>query len=233
MGLMPTTITDGAALLARAAVLAARARPDDRAVLGITGAPGAGKSTLAARIVAGLGHDTAVLVPMDGFHLTDALLRQLGRSERKGAPDTFDADAFVDLLRRLRLRGKSSFAPVFDRARELAEVGGMLVPAHVPLIVTEGNYLLLDAGPWQPIASLLDECWFVDLDDRLRRDRLRRRHEAHGWPAGQAAARTLGSDEANAVLVTASRDRADVIVATGGSYGPVTTPSSWPDHIRP
>jgi len=196
----------------RARALAEAATPFRRVLLGVTGPPGAGKSTVAAAIAAALGPGTAAVVPMDGFHLADSLLHELGRHDRKGAPDTFDAEAYADLLDRLRDRTRESFAPRFDRTRELAEVGAMRVPPGLPLVVTEGNYLLLADGPWRQVASLLDECWYVEVDDRLRRDRLMARHEAHGRRPADARARTLGSDEANALYVERTRGDADAVV---------------------
>jgi pantothenate kinase len=115
-------------LVARAAALAAG---PGRAVLGLTGPPGAGKSTLAAALVEALG-DRAVLVPMDGFHLADTELARLGRSDRKGAPDTFDAAGYVQLLRRLLERTDDVvYAPVFRRELELAEAGALPVARSV------------------------------------------------------------------------------------------------------
>jgi pantothenate kinase len=196
-------------LLARAGRLAA----GPRRILGLTGAPGAGKSTLAARLVEALA-PAAVLVPMDGFHLADAELRRLGRSDRKGAPDTFDAAGYVALLRRLREAGPEPvYAPLFDRDLEAAVAGSIRVEGSVPLVVTEGNYLLLDDGGWEHVRPLLDEVWFVAVDDGLRVDRLVRRHIGHGRPPADAREWVLRSDEANARLVTATRERADLVVA--------------------
>ncbi len=187
-----------------------------RAVLGVTGAPGAGKSTLADRLVAALAPQ-AVLVPMDGFHLADAELERLGRRQRKGAPDTFDAAGYVETLRRIRERPPEPvYAPVFDRHLEASVAGSVRVDPGVPLVVTEGNYLLLDEGPWQRVRPLLDEVWFVEVDDRVRVDRLVRRHVAHGKDPEQARAWVLGSDEANARLVAATRSRADLVVPCPG-----------------
>lgn len=199
--------------VARARDLAGAATPFRRAVLGITGPPGAGKSTLAAQLVTALGPDLAVVVAMDGFHLADPLLHELGRHARKGAPDTFDAEAYADVLQRLRDRTREAFAPVFDRTREAAEVGAMRVPPGLPLVVTEGNYLLLADGPWRQVAALLDECWYIEIDDEVRRRRLMARHEAHGHHPDAARHKTLGSDEANALYIERTRQAADAIVA--------------------
>lgn len=182
-----------------------------RAVLGITGPPGAGKSTLAQAVVAALA-GRAVLVPMDGFHLAGSELQRLGRHDRKGAPDTFDAAGYVHLLQRLRERSDEVvYAPVFRREQELAEAGALPVPAAVPLVVTEGNYLLSD-GDFRRVRDLLTESWYVELDGAVRRARLIARHVRHGRSPDAAEQWALGTDERNAVLVETTRARADLVV---------------------
>jgi pantothenate kinase len=183
-------------------------------LLGITGAPGAGKSTLADLVVAAV--PGAVLVGMDGFHLAHASLVGLGRVDRKGAPDTFDAAGYVALLRRIRsldsIEGPTAetvWAPRFHREIEDAVAAAVPVTGETPLVVTEGNYLLLEPWPWWQVSELLDECWYVDVPEELRRARLQARHERYGRTADEAWERTLGSDERNAVLVAASATRAD------------------------
>ncbi|RGC70417.1 Uridine kinase [Micromonospora sp. MW-13] len=196
-------------LVARARALA-EAGP--RQLLGIAGAPGAGKSTLAERIVAEVGA-TARLVPMDGFHLAQAELRRLGRDARKGAVDTFDVVGYVALLRRLRrLEPTSVWAPVFRRDLEEPVAGAIEVPPEVRLVVTEGNYLLLPTDPWDEVRSLLHEAWFLDLAAELRHRRLTARHEAYGRSPEQARAWALGSDETNAALVAGTAGHADLVV---------------------
>ncbi|MGC4880646.1 nucleoside/nucleotide kinase family protein [Micromonospora sp. DT43] len=183
-----------------------------RQLLGITGAPGAGKSTLAERIVAEVG-PSARLVPMDGFHLAQSQLVRLGRADRKGAVDTFDANGYVSLLRRLRrLEPTSVYAPEFRREIEEPVAGAIEVPPSVRLVVTEGNYLLVPDFPWQEVRTLLHEVWFLDLDAELRQRRLTARHEAYGRSPEQARAWALGSDEANAARVTPTAERADLVV---------------------
>ncbi|MEW2375445.1 nucleoside/nucleotide kinase family protein [Micromonospora sp. NPDC047812] len=196
-------------LVARARSLA-EAGP--RQLLGIAGPPGAGKSTLAERIVEAVG-PTARLVPMDGFHLAQAELRRLGRAERKGAVDTFDANGYVSLLRRLRrLEPTAVYAPAFRRDLEEPVAGSIEVPPSVRLVVTEGNYLLLTGTPWDEVRPLLHEAWFLDLDAELRLRRLTARHEAYGRSPEQARAWATGSDEANAALVAGTAHRADLVV---------------------
>lgn len=189
-------------------------RSGSRRMLGIAGAPGAGKSTLAARLAEQLGTQ-AVLVPMDGFHLADVALARLGRLARKGAPDTFDAGGYVALLQRLRTQRHGDgpvWAPMFERELEQPLAGAIEVRAEVPLVITEGNYLLLADGPFAQVPTMLDACWFVEVPERLRHERLIARHERFGKPPQAARDWALGPDEDNARLVAGTRDRADVVV---------------------
>ncbi|GAA4828944.1 nucleoside/nucleotide kinase family protein [Saccharopolyspora rosea] len=196
-------------LVKRARALAETGR---RRVLGIAGAPGAGKGTVAERLLAELG-PAAVLVPMDGFHLAEAELRRLGRHDRKGAPDTFDAAGYVALLRRIREAGPDTvYAPEFHREVEESYAGAIPVPPDVPLVITEGNYLLLDSHPWSPVRELLDEAWFLAPDDDLRVQRLVDRHVRYGRSPDEAREWVLRSDERNAALVSPTRIRADLVV---------------------
>jgi pantothenate kinase len=180
-----------------------------RRLLGLAGPPGAGKSTVAALLRDAFAGQAQV-VPMDGFHLAQAELERLGRAGRKGAPDTFDAAGFVALLRRLRQPGEAEvvYAPEFRRDLEEPVAGALPVPASTPLVIVEGNYLLLDSGPWREVAGLLDECWYVAVDDTLRVQRLTARHQHFGRSAEQAAEWVQRSDEANARLVQATAHRA-------------------------
>lgn len=195
-------------LLTRAQALAA----NGRRILGITGAPGAGKSTVARRLVDALG-GAAVLVGMDGYHLAQAELQRLGRTDRKGAPDTFDAAGYVALLRRLRTpEAGTVYAPEFRRSIEEPIAGAVPVPPGVPLVITEGNYLLLDTAPWSAIRGLLDEVWFLAPDERTRHAWLTARHRRYGRTAEQATERTTGDDERNARLIAPTANRADLIL---------------------
>ncbi|MGC4744371.1 nucleoside/nucleotide kinase family protein [Micromonospora sp. DT201] len=207
---MPTARVLSVDELVGRALALAEAGP--RQLLGIAGAPGAGKSTLAEQVVAAVG-PTARLVPMDGFHLAQSQLVRLGRAGRKGARDTFDANGYVSLLRRLRrLEPTSVYAPEFRRELEEPVAGSIEVPPSVRLVVTEGNYLLLPDFPWQEVRMLLHEAWFLDLDAELRQRRLTARHEAFGRTPEQAREWALGTDEVNAALITPTADRADLVV---------------------
>jgi len=180
-----------------------------RALLGLVGPPGAGKSTLAAALQAEFA-DVAQAVPMDGYHLANVELERLGRRGRKGAPDTFDGAGYVALLRRLRAQAGDEivYAPEFRREIEEPIANAIPVFPGTRLVVTEGNYLLLEDGPWAQVAGLLDEVWYVDVPDALRVDRLTRRHVQFGRSADAAAAWVAGTDEPNARLIEASRGRA-------------------------
>jgi pantothenate kinase len=192
----------------------ALAPPGRRALLGITGPPGAGKTTMAEALRERLGA-AAAYVPMDGFHLADVELDRLGRRDRKGAPDTFDAAGYVALLRRLRENtDEVVYAPAFERDLEQPIAGSIPVPRSVPLVITEGNYLLLDDPPWRAVRDLLDEVWFVDADEATRVDRLVRRHVRFGKSPPAARAWVRRVDLRNAATILAGRERADLVVTS-------------------
>ncbi len=184
----------------------------ERRILGIAGAPGAGKSSLAEAVVRDAGN-TAVLVPMDGFHLADVILARLGLLDRKGAPETFDAWGYAALLARLRSRPPETvYAPGFERDLEQPIAAAVAVPPEADLVVTEGNYLLLDRPEWRAVRAELDEVWFVHLPDAVRRERLVARHVAFGKTPQAAQAWVDRVDEPNARLVQAARGVADRVV---------------------
>jgi pantothenate kinase len=183
-----------------------------RRLLGITGGPGAGKSTLADQVVDGLA-GLAVLVPMDGFHLAQDQLVALDRMSTKGAIDTFDVGGFVSLLTRLHAADEAVvYAPVFRRALEEPIAGAIAVPSDVPLVVVEGNYLLARNDGWESVRELLDEVWFLQPDEDVRIARLIARHMEFGRDREAAEERSTGSDQINADLIARTRERADVVV---------------------
>jgi len=192
----------------RARSLAAAGR---RRVLGIAGAPGGGKSTLALALVEALGADTARLVGMDGFHLAQAELVRQGIRDRMGAPHTFDMLGYAALLRRLRAADETVYAPAFRREIEEPIAGAIAVPPEVPLVVTEGNYLLL----WDEVRALLDEAWYVEMEEATRLEWLIARHVEFGKTPEEAEAWVMRSDQRNAEVVAATRGRADLVVRLG------------------
>ena len=188
----------------------------ERRLLGVTGAPGAGKSTLSAALVDALG-DQVALVGMDGFHLASAELARLGRGDRKGAPDTFDVDGYVALLGRLRTPpAVPVYAPVFDRGLEEPIGSAVAVPPRTPLVLTEGNYLLLTEHGWGAVREQLDEVWFLEVPPEVRADRLLHRRLSFGHPRDAAEAWVRTVDGPNGETVVASRSRADLVVELVG-----------------
>ena len=183
-----------------------------RALLGLVGPPGAGKSTLAAALQAEFAKVSQV-VPMDGFHLANVELERLGRRGRKGAPDTFDSAGYVALLKRLLVQADDEivYAPEFRREIEEPIANAIPIFARTQLIITEGNYLLLDEGPWAEVKGLLDEIWYVDIPDEVRVHRLTTRHEQFGRSAADAVAWVENTDEPNARLIEASRATASFV----------------------
>lgn len=182
-----------------------------RRLLGLVGPPGAGKSTLSAVLAERVG-ERMVVAGMDGFHLANAELIRLGRRDRKGAPDTFDVDGYVTLLRRLREQQHPLYAPLFDRDLEESIGSAVRVEPEVPLVVTEGNYLLFDEHGWDGVRPQLDEVWYLQVDEVERRRRLVHRRLGHGDNPDHAEQWVHTVDEANAVRVAATRALADRIV---------------------
>jgi pantothenate kinase len=197
----------------------AAAGGDGRTVIGITGPPGAGKSTLSMAIVEAVEAEhpgRCVLVGMDGWHLAHHVLTAAGTAGRKGAPDTFDGVGYVDALQRVRAQGTTDptvWLPEFRRDIEDAVAGAVGVRPEHRLVLTEGNYLLLDTAPWDAVRGLLDLCWYVDVPDELRLARLAARHAHFGRSVDEAEHRARVVDQANADLVEAAAGRADAVVS--------------------
>jgi pantothenate kinase len=196
-----------------------------RTVVGIAGAPAAGKSTLARALVAVLCEDppvglqaaesstsVAVAVPMDGFHLSNAELDRLGLADRKGAPETFDAVGLVHLLRRIRDGGELVYAPAYSRVLHESIGGAIPVPPQARIVVVEGNYLLMPTGAWAGVRPLLDLALFIEAPRPARIDSLLRRQLARGLDDAHAHDWVHRSDEANAKLIEATKAHADLVL---------------------
>lgn len=209
---MPLRIDSGKELIARINNLLTE--KDGRVIIGIAGKPGAGKSTLVEFLARNYPGDDCAVVPMDGFHLSNLVLKSLSRDGRKGAPDTFDTQGFISLLRRIRDEKEVSiYFPIFDRSIEESISAQGVIKPQTRLIITEGNYLLLDSFGWADVKPLLDESWFLEIDDRIRLERLIARHERFGKDSEAARTWAQGSDERNAEKVLSTKFSADVIVA--------------------
>jgi len=183
----------------------------DRYLFGIVGPPGSGKSTLAANLGGELG---APVVPMDGFHLSNAELAELGLLHLKGAPETFAANAFVDLVRSLRRPTGVVSCPTFDRAIDEPVPDQVRVVPSDPVVIVEGNYLLLEEVPWNELVELFDAVAYLDVPNDERVDRLVARHVEFGRVRSEALDFVLRSDEVNARRVEPARARADLYVST-------------------
>lgn len=190
----------------RALVERINALPGDRVLVAVAGPPGSGKSTLAAALATAL--PSAVLVPMDGFHLDDSILSARGLLSRKGAPETFDAAGFTALVSRLRVPSSEVIFPIFDRTRELSLAGaGVVEPSH-RIVVIEGNYLLLNRSPWSN--AVYDLKVRLDVPEHEIRRRLERRWQRLGKDE-QGVKAHLSNDLANASVVITESTAADVV----------------------
>jgi pantothenate kinase len=209
---MPEQLADQKAALAR--IQGHLEKSSERVLIGIIGKPGAGKSTLSKFLMSKLSKELVTVVPMDGYHLSNRVLKDLKRADRKGAPDTFDVAGFISLVRRIRSeQTQNIYYPIFDRAIEESIAAQGVVTSATKVVIIEGNYLLHDEGGWEVINDLLDESWMVDVDDDKRISRLISRHIAYGKDPDAAKAWAKGTDEVNAKLIERGRTRADFVVA--------------------
>lgn len=192
-------------------------RAPERIIVGIAGAPGTGKSTLARAVADRIGDELCCIVPLDGFHLGQSIINGTELESRKGAPDTFDVAGYLTLLTRLRQNSEPVvYAPVYRRDLEEPVAASIAVPASIRIILTEGNYLLLDREPWRGVVDYLDEAWYVDTPDELRRERLIARHIAFGKSPDRARRWAEGPDEVNAQLIEGTRSRARRVIPWHG-----------------
>jgi pantothenate kinase len=188
-----------------------------RAVLGIAGGPGTGKSTLARQLVDSLNardHGLAAYVPMDGFHTRHAKLEALGTVADKGMPHTFEPEAYTALLARIRTAHEPVSVPGYSRKIEDVVEDAYGVAAETRLVIAEGNYLLLASSPWWRIKPLLDLSVFIEVPRELVEQRLMKRHGEEGlFTEERNRAHIARVDLPNYDLVMRSRPRADIVIS--------------------
>ena len=195
------------------AIVVERAAASTRMIIGIIGKPGGGKSTLSKYLLKGMDPRLVSVVPMDGFHLSNKVLKELGRSERKGAQDTFDVKGFTNLIERIKLDSVDPiYYPIFDRSIEESIAAQGVVYPSTRVVIVEGNYLMHDRDGWQEISPLLDQSWYAFLDEDIRVSRLISRHIAFGKDPESAKAWAKGSDQVNAELIEAGVGRCDFLI---------------------
>jgi pantothenate kinase len=183
---------------------------DKRTLIGIVGKPGGGKSTLSKYLLKNSDPALVCVVPMDGFHLSNKVLKSQAKADRKGAPDTFDVQGFAELIRRIKSEATTAiYYPIFDRSIEESIAAQGVVLPKTRVVIIEGNYLLHNAGGWQEIAPLLDQSWYAYLDENVRISRLIARHISHGRDPEAAKEWAKGTDQRNAELIEATVELAD------------------------
>jgi len=195
------------------AIVAEYASASARTIIGIVGKPGGGKSTLSKYLLKEMDPTLVSVVPMDGFHLSNKVLKELGRSDRKGAQDTFDAKGFTNLIERIKSDSADPiYYPIFDRSIEESIAAQGVVYPSTRVVIVEGNYLMHDKDGWQEISPLLDQSWYAFLDEDIRISRLISRHIAFGKDPESAKAWAKGSDQVNAELIEIGVGRCDFLI---------------------
>lgn len=198
---------------ARKRILDLESKSKTRVVIGITGKPGAGKSTVTSKLKETIPGERTVILSQDGYHLSNLQLESLGRSNFKGAPDTFDSEGFAKILFRVKSELKNNiYFPVFHREIEESISAEGLITEKTNVVLVEGNYLLFETHGWGEVAKHLDEIWYLQVDDDLRLSRLVARHIEFGKNPQVAVAWAHGSDEANARLIEKARDKANAFL---------------------
>ena len=190
-----------------------------RVMVGLAGAPGAGKSTVAGDLVRALAPDLAVVVPLDGFHLAASVIAGTELADRRGAIDTFDGEGFRALVARLRANRSTVYAPRYAREIEDPIGASIVVPVEARFLIIEGNYVLEPTSPWREARAELDEVWYLDIDPTVRLARLVARHVEFGKSPAEAARWSQSSDETNARLIESQRKSADLVINVERSAG--------------
>jgi len=199
---------------ARNRILELRETSDTRILIGIVGKPGAGKSTVTSKLRELLPKEETTILSQDGYHLSNAQLKNLGRSDRKGAPDTFDPISFTQLLKRVATDLESDiYFPIFHREIEESIAAEGVITSKSKIVLVEGNYLLLETHGWYEVATQLHETWYLNIDDEIRLKRLVARHIEYGKDPDFAHEWAHGTDEVNARLIEATKVRADAFLA--------------------
>jgi pantothenate kinase len=197
------------------AIVTDLATASTRTIIGIVGKPGGGKSTLSKYLLKGMDPSLVSVVPMDGFHLSNKVLKELGKSDRKGAQDTFDVKGFTTLIARIKSGGADPiYYPVFDRSIEESIAAQGVVYPSTRVVIVEGNYLMHDKDGWEEVSPLLDQSWYAYLDEDIRISRLILRHIAFGKDPESAKAWAKGSDQVNAELIETGVARCDFLIRT-------------------
>lgn len=191
-----------------------RAGDRNRFLVAIAGPPGAGKSTLADELSTALKMlgQSAEVLPVDGFHMDDGVLRAKGLLTRKGAPETFDVRGFLDIIRAVKTTEGEVLVPVFDRSRELAVAAARIIDASTRFVLTEGNYLLLDRNPWSALEGEFDYSILISPPVATLEERLMDRWRGYGFSEEAARAKTEENDLKNGALIREHCRKADVIL---------------------
>lgn len=193
----------------------AQAQTKGRFMVAIAGPPGAGKSTLADQLAQAIGRrgETAEVLPMDGFHMDDGVLRQKGLLARKGASETFDVRGFVDVVRAVRAAEVEVLVPVFDRSREQAVAAARIIAPTTRFIFVEGNYLLLDRPPWSLLHPCFDLSIAIHPERSVLHSRLMERWRSYGFDEEAALAKTELNDMLNAEDILQNSRPADIVLS--------------------
>jgi pantothenate kinase len=219
-----TGVPAAARRIAQTAAERFKALGRNRILVGIAGAPGSGKSTIAEQTVALVDANhglRAALFPMDGYHYDDAVLESMGRRPFKGAIDTFDAHGLRHMLTRLKANEDDAIAvPVFDRSIEIARAGGRLIPQETEVILCEGNYLLSTQSPWERLKPIFDLTVFIDVGVEDLRSRLQARWRGYGLDENEIARKVEENDLPNGVFIMSNSAEPDLRLGNTGSGDP-------------